>query len=47
MQPVELIALFCEVMTKKQTEMLKDNCTPVDIEKVFAVYHRIYERFTD
>lgn len=47
MQPVELIALFCEVMTKKQTVMLKDNCTPANIEKMFAVYPRIYEQFTD
>lgn len=46
MQPVELIALFCEVMTKKQMAMLKDNCTPVAIEKMFSVYPRIYERFT-
>ena len=45
-QPVELIALLCEVMTKKQTAMLKDNGTPTDIEKVFAVYPRIYEQFT-
>ncbi|WP_322406333.1 hypothetical protein U0358_11225 [Idiomarina sp. PL1-037] len=47
MQPVELIPLFCEVMTKKQMAMLKDSCTPADIEKVFAVYPRIYEQFTD
>ena len=47
MQPVELIALLCEVMTKKQMAMLKDNCTPVAIEKIFAVYPRIYEQFTD
>lgn len=47
MQPVELIALFCEVMTKKQTAMLKDNCTPANIEKMFAVYPRIYEQLTD
>ena len=46
MQPVELIALFCEVITKKQTAMLKDSCTPADIEKVFAVYSRIYDQFT-
>ncbi|MGM7448400.1 hypothetical protein ACP7H9_07785 [Idiomarina sp. ST20R2A10] len=46
MQPVELIALLCEVMTKKQAAMLKDNGTPTDIEKVFAVYPRIYEQFT-
>lgn len=47
MQPVELIALLCEVMTKKQMAMLKDNCTPVAIEKMFAVYPGIYEQFTD
>ncbi|MGO1328140.1 MAG: hypothetical protein ACTHT9_00590 [Idiomarina loihiensis] len=47
MQPVELIAIFCEVMTKKQTAMLNDNGTPADIEKLFAVYPRIYEQFTD
>ncbi|WP_290652942.1 hypothetical protein [Idiomarina sp.] len=47
MQSVELIALFCEVMTKKQVAMLNDNGTPTDIEKVFAVYSRIYEQFTD
>ncbi|KPD20787.1 hypothetical protein [Idiomarina zobellii] len=47
MQPVELVAIFCEVMTKKQVAMLNDNGTPTDIEKVFAVYPRIYEQFTD
>lgn len=46
-QPVELIAIFCEVMTKKQVAMLNDTGTPTDIEKVFAVYPRIYEQFTD
>ena len=45
MQSVELIALFCEVMTKKQMAMRKDNCMPVDIEKMFSVYPRVYERF--
>ena len=47
MQPVELIAIFCEVMTKKQVAMLNDTGTPTDIEKVFAVYPRIYQQFTD
>jgi len=47
MQPVELIALFCEVMTKKQMAMQKDNCMPAAIEKMFSIYPTIYEQLTD
>jgi len=47
LQPVELIALFCEVMTQKQTMMRKNGFPAKYIEKVFSVYPMIYERFTD